>query len=61
MHKRGSLHVGMRLEQGFALLAVLINHALGGKATFEDYMPHADPKVATISDVMNILLSGKDR
>jgi len=60
LRKRGSLHVGMRLEFGFALLASTINHALGGHATVLDYMPHAeDPEVqGTLADVMK-LLSGK--
>lgn len=61
MRKRGTLHTGMRLDQGFALLATIINNALGGKAKQQDYMPYAEQRAASISDVMNILISGKDR
>ena len=56
MRKRGSLHSGMRVDRGFALLAWIINHALGGNA--DDGRVHAvsaDPKIATIQDVMDIL------
>lgn len=49
------------MDQGFALLAMLINNVMGGKAKQQDYMPYADQRVASISDVMNILISGKDR
>lgn len=56
--KRGTLHVGMRLEHGFALIAMSINHALGGKATMHDFMPHVDEVKADVTDIMNIL-SGK--
>jgi hypothetical protein len=58
MRKRGSLNVGMRLEHGFALLAAMINNALGGRAELRDFMPHAEPKQGTIEDVMT-LLAGK--
>lgn len=61
MRKRGSMHLGMRLDRGFALLAWMINRALGGKADMDDYQPYADPKYATIADVMNILTTGRER
>ena len=61
MRKRGTMHQGMRLDRGFALLAWIINHALGGKASMDDYMPYADPVYATVQDVMNILTTGRDR
>ena len=57
MERRGSLHVGMRLEYGFALLATIVNRALGGKANLRDFMPHAD-QPNTIEEVMK-MLSGK--
>lgn len=59
--RRGSLHVGTRLEWGFALIAAAINNALGGKATQADYMPHAraDQEPASIVDAMNILAGRK--
>lgn len=57
--KRGSLHTGLRLENGFALLAVMMNRALGGKARMEDFMPHADQKVADLADVMKLVSGGR--
>ncbi len=58
MQRRGSLHVGMRLEWGFALIAATINNALGGNATQQQFMPHADEAGGSLGDVMK-LLSGK--
>lgn len=55
--KRGTLHMGLRLEAGFALIATSINRAMGGKAEMEDFMPHMG-REASIEDVMGIL-SGK--
>ena len=54
MQKRGSMHIGMRLESGFALIARSINHALGGHATMRDYMPHAD-QPDSLTEIMKIL------
>lgn len=53
--KRGSLNLGLRVENGVAVLAVMMNRALGGKANMEDFMPHADQKVADLADVMKLL------
>ena len=55
---RGTLNLGMRLEAGFALIALSINRALGGHARMEDFMPHFDAPDASLDDVMRIL-SGK--
>lgn len=57
---RGTVHVGMRLEAGFALIAMSINHALGGKATIEQFMPHFDEPQASLEDVMQMLTGGKN-
>jgi hypothetical protein len=57
---RGSLNIGTRLESGVALLAYLINHVAGGTAAPSDFMPHADPREASVTDVMEIL-SGRQR
>jgi hypothetical protein len=57
---RGSFHAGSRLESGFALIASLISRACGGSATQSDFMPHAEPRDATVADVVGIL-SGKQR
>lgn len=51
----GTLHLGMRLEEGFALLAWIINRSLGGNAEITTYMPHAKDDEATLEDVMQIL------
>jgi hypothetical protein len=53
--KRGSLHVGLRLEAGFALIAWSINRALGGTAEITDFMPHFDEPEASLDDVMKLL------
>lgn len=45
LRKRGTLHVGMRLEVGFALIASLIARATGGDAEMLDFMPHAENEV----------------
>jgi hypothetical protein len=55
MQKRGSLHVGMRLEWGFALIAATINNALGGHAVPLQFMPHADEADGSLGDVMKLL------
>ncbi|MCG7754907.1 phage tail assembly protein T, partial [Flavihumibacter cheonanensis] len=52
MQRRGSLHVGMRLEWGFALIAAAINNALGGNATQQQFMPHAEQSGGSLGDVM---------
>jgi hypothetical protein len=56
---RGSLHVGMRLEVGFALIAMVINRAIGGTANVHDFTPHIAEPEASIEDVMKILGGGK--
>lgn len=51
--KRGSLHVGMRLELGFAIIATLIRQLSGDKsATFHDYMPHFEQPELSLEDAM---------
>lgn len=42
INKRGSLNDGMRLEGGFALIAMMISRAMGGKAEMADFMPHVE-------------------
>lgn len=48
---RGSLFTGNRLESGFALIALMINRAVGGKAEQRDFMPHAEPAETTLEDI----------
>lgn len=55
LETRGPANLGLRMEAGFAMLAVLINRALGGHLKFQDVAPHFDEPSASISDVMNIL------
>lgn len=52
------------LHQGFAMLAAMINNAMGGKADMKDFMlkpkNQADDEApASIHDVFNILAGGK--
>jgi hypothetical protein len=56
---RGTIHVGMRLEAGFALIAMILNRALGGTSTVFDFMPHVEEPETSIEDVMKILSGGK--
>lgn len=38
--KRGRLNIGLRLEEGAALVASSVNRSVGGKATVDDFAPH---------------------
>ncbi|WP_052075308.1 phage tail assembly protein T [Pseudomonas lutea] len=55
----GSLNLGLRLDEGFALLATVFNNAMGGKAKFSDFMPdrgfQAPSKEATPQDLLALL------
>ena len=57
--KRGTIHIGMRLENSTAVLAFLINRAVGGKAEMSDFMPHSEKKVADLADVMKLVSGGR--
>lgn len=51
--KRGSLHLGMRVERGFALVASRVIHAAGGKSEMRDYMPHyEEPEPISLEEAM---------
>ncbi|MDA8485167.1 hypothetical protein NNO07_19035 [Pseudomonas resinovorans] len=56
---RGSINLGLRLEQGFALLATLLMRLHGRDADMADYMPSHDRKEPDINDVMKILMGGR--
>lgn len=56
--KRGPLHMIPHADSGFALLATLINNALGGKAEMTDFMPYADKQPASIEDVFKVIANG---
>lgn len=58
IRRRGSLNWGMRLERGFALIASILVQAHGGRASMDDFTPHADQQEATLDDVMQ-LMGGK--
>lgn len=52
-HKRGSFNLGMRIEEGFSLLAWMIQKTVGNDHVEPDtYMPHADPKFATAAEII---------
>lgn len=55
----GPLNLGLRLEDGFAMLATVFNNAMGGKATFSDFMPdrgfNVETKKATPQDLLALL------
>lgn len=57
--RRGSLHLGMRVERGVALLAsILANQGRDRKArpqpfTPDDFTPHGDLKVISLEQAMD--------
>lgn len=59
IRKRGSLNLGMRIEAGSALVALMVNNANGGNAKMNDFMPHADrpedQQQATLQNVFSML------
>lgn len=52
--KRGSLHVGMRVEQGFGLLAAIYanSHSKNGGYKVSDFAPHVDKPPVTLEEAM---------
>lgn len=67
MRKRGTLHIGTKLEGGFALIAHLIctaagiKHKSGRHMQIADFMPHADSHDSDEPTIDNVLkaLGGK--
>lgn len=53
-HKRGTLHTGMRIERGTALLATLYanSHSKNGGFKLYDFMPHEDEQAPTLEEAM---------
>lgn len=55
----GPLNLGLRLEDGFAMLATVFNNVMGGKAEFSDFMPdrgfNVEPKNVTPQDLLALL------
>lgn len=57
LNQRGSINQGLRIEAGFALLAMILSRVNGGKAEVSDFMPHFDkqePEEASIEDVFSM-------
>lgn len=63
VRQTGTLNLGTRIEQGFALLATVLNRVNGGKAELSDFLPNrgTEPEqdVATADDIMRLLQSVK--
>lgn len=53
-NRRGSLHTGMRIERGAALLAMLYANSKSkdGGFTLYDFAPHEDEPALTIEQAM---------
>lgn len=53
-NKRGTLHTGMRIERGTALLATLYanSHSKNGGFKLYDFMPHEDERAPTLEEAM---------
>jgi hypothetical protein len=55
----GPLNLGLRLDEGFAMLATVFNNVMGGKAKFSDFMPDRGfsvaPEAATPQDLLALL------
>jgi hypothetical protein len=49
LETRGSLHVALRLEAALARLSVMVNHALGGHARFEDFVYSTRPQATELA------------
>jgi hypothetical protein len=50
--KRGSLNLGLRFENGIALLATLINRARGIETDIHEFMPHFDQPEISLEEAM---------
>ena len=52
IRKRGSMNVGLRVESGVALLAMLIQRARGIECDVTEFMPHFDKPEITLEEAM---------
>ncbi len=52
--KRGTLNLGLRMDRGSALLAMLYANAKSGKAKYRiwDFLPHEDEPAITLEQAM---------
>ena len=62
IERNGSLNIASRMEQGFALLAMMVNRSAGGKSELSDFLPdrsRPEPEVegeeASAQDVFLLL------
>lgn len=53
--KRGPLNAMMRMDNGFALIAMMINHACGGKAEISDFLRYGKPGDEVMTDPMDFI------
>jgi hypothetical protein len=45
--RHGTLNMGTRVEQGFALVAMMVNRSVGGKSELSDFLPdRSEPEEA---------------
>lgn len=65
--RHGTLNIGTRVEQGFALVAMMVNRSVGGKSELSDFLPDrsepeevADGEEASAQDIF-LLLRGLAR
>lgn len=61
--RKGPLWAGTRLENGFALVAQVVNNSAGGKAGFADFLPKwgAEDPNPPIESVFGLLQSAARR
>lgn len=61
IQRNGSVNLGRRMEQGFALVSMVTNRANGGKAELSDFLPDRSSKdeeggeEGSVQDVMGLL------
>lgn len=60
MKLRGGTNLGLRLESGFALVAMAVNRSVGGKATIDDFTPHMRDEDTGLMSIFSKIGGGKD-
>lgn len=55
-NRRGILNLGLRLEERFALLAMILVRQAGVEKGIEDFLLHYDKREATLDDIMKELV-----
>lgn len=64
--KRGSLNIGRRVEVALAPVSYAVHRFVGGKANFDEFIPHERPEpaaeeYATIDGLLAVLRAAKVR